>query len=292
MAELWILFAIGFAFLHAIVTILDKILLKNKLIEPMSISTFRLGTNALFALIIVLLLFGFTVPSSDILGNMILLSDIWAGAVLFYFIPLKLGDVSQLIPFREIMTTFLSFVLAIILLSEVVTVLDLLGTLAIIAGGYILLTDGKIIVPKISKALIFIAIDGLLLAVFGVFAKPISLTLHPVLINFYMYGFVFLFLLVVNAGANYKNQIKTFRAVLNDKKALALSLGASLSATVGTLSLFYGLTLGQAAEVLPVTRILPVFAVLIGWIALKEKSGMTRLIGALVTFAGLYLIAI
>ncbi|MBI4010125.1 MAG: DMT family transporter [Candidatus Aenigmarchaeota archaeon] len=292
MTEPWLLFAISFAFFHSVVSILDKILLKNKGIEPLSISTFRLGTNAVFALIIASFLFDFSIPSSGILYNIFLLSIVFSAAVLFYFIPMKLGDVSQLIPFREAITTFLSFVLAVILLSEVVSIFDLFGTLAIIVGSYILLTDGKIIIPKVSNALAFIAIDGILLAVFWVFAKPVSLTLHPSLFNFYMYSFVSVILFMINSGVNYKNQLKTFRTVLNNKRVLSLSLGASLSATIGTLSLFYGLTLGQAAEVLPITKILPVFVVLIGWLVLKEKSGIVRLIGSILAIVGVYLITI
>jgi len=292
MVELWLLAALSYAFFHALVSLQDKITLKHKSIDPICFATFRYGWNAVFSLFIVLLFFGFALPSFITFLNIFLLSIIWAIAGVLYFIPMKTGDISQLIPFREIPPVLLSFILAIVLLSESVSVFDFLGTLTIVVGVYVLLTHGKIIVPKISKALLAIGGCGVLLAVFGVFSKPVSLMIHPSLLNFYLYSLVFLMYIFGNSAMNYKNQLITFKKIFDDKKILSLSLGASLSATIGTLSLFYGLTVGKAAEVLPVTRVLPVFVTLLGWLFLKEKAGLPRLIGAIVMFIGVYLIAI
>ena len=291
MVALWVIFALSFAFFHALVAVFDKIVLKNKSIGPVSFATLRYGLNALFSLVIVSLFFTFSMPSEDILFSILLLSLVYVGAGFFYFIPLKMGDVSQLVPLREAITVLFSFVLATILLLEKISVLDFVGTLVIIFGSYILLTDGKLIAPKLSKPMAFNGILGLLLAIFGVFSKPLTLVIHPAMLNFYLYIIVFLFFLLGNSKMNYRNQMNTFGTIFNNRRLLVLSLGSSLSAAIGTLSLFYGLTLGQAAEVLPVSRVLPVFAVLISWIVLKEKSGMARLMGALVTFVGVYLVA-
>ncbi len=293
MVQLWILLALAYALGHALVSIFDKMLLKNKTIEPMSLSTFRLGTNALMSLIIVLVLFDFVFPSSASFWiNLAFVSFIYALGALMYFIPLKFGDVSQLIPFREAITILLSFFLAILLLSERTTVQDFIGTLVIMVGVYILLTGGKIVFPKFSKSIVFIGISGMLIAAFSVMFKPLVALAHPSLANLYLYVFVFLLLLAFNLLVKPRNQLRTFELILKDKRVLLFSLAASLSATLGTLALFYGLSIGNATEVLPVARALPVFAALIGWVTLKEKAGFTRLIATVIIFGGVYLISI
>jgi len=119
MIKLWFLLAILAAFGHAIVSALDKILMKNKKLKPLSLSTFRLGTNAIILLIISVSLFNFKIPTETSFWIYILsISLVYTGAAVFYFPALKYGDVSKLIPYREMIAILLSFILAVFLLSE------------------------------------------------------------------------------------------------------------------------------------------------------------------------------
>jgi len=165
---------------------------------------------------------------------------------------------------------------------------DILGVILIIIGGYVILTDGKIIIPKKSKGILFMGIDAILLAIYGIIAKSATFTIEPIWITLFMYIFVSLFLALINFGVNFSDQVKTFKNLLVNKKLLLVSFGASLSASLGTLSLITALSIGNATKVLPVSRILPLFIVLIGWFGLKEKHGIPRLIGAICICLGMY----
>ncbi len=138
MIKLWFLLAVLAALGHAVVSSLDKILMKNKKLKPLNLSTFRLGINAVILFLISLLFFNFRIPIDTNFWFYILsIALVYTGAVVFYFSALKYGDVSKLIPYREMFTILLSFIFAIILLSEKVSLFDIIGTICIIVGGWL-----------------------------------------------------------------------------------------------------------------------------------------------------------
>jgi len=289
MIKLWFLLAILAALGHAIVSSLDKILMKNKKLKPLSLSTIRLGTNAIILLIISISFFSFKIPTGTSFWVYILsIAMVYTGAVVFYFSALKYGDVSKLIPYREMITILLSFILALSFLSEKVNIFDFIGVIFIIIGGYVILTDGKIVIPKKTKGILFMSIDAIFLAIYGIIAKSATFTIEPIWITLFMYIFIALFLALINFGVNFSDQVKTFQRLFENKKLLLVSFGASLSAALGTLSLITALSIGDAAKVLPISKILPLFVVLIGWFSLKEKHGIARLIGAIIICLGIY----
>ncbi len=157
-------------------------------------------------------------------------------------------------------------------------------------GGYVILTDGKIIIPKTSKGILFMSIDGILLAIYGIIAKTATSTVEPILISLFMYVFITSFLILINFCVGFTNQVKTIKNLFINKRLLMISLGASLSASLGTLFLITALSIGNAAEVLPLSRILPLFVVLIGWLGLREEHGIVRLIWSIFICLGMYLI--
>jgi uncharacterized membrane protein len=171
---------------------------------------------------------------------------------------------------------------------EEVTMFDILGVILIMIGGYVILTDGKIVIPKKSTGILLMSIDGILLAIYGIIAKSATFSIEPILITLFMYIFITLFLAIVNFSVNFSDQVKTFQNLFKNKKLLLVSFGASLSASLGTLSLIIALSIGNAAKVLPVSRILPLFVVLIGWFGLKEKHGLSRFVGAICICFGMY----
>lgn len=101
MVEVWVAPALGLAFLHALVSVLDKKLLTRYALDSLSITTFRLGLNCIVSLLIVLTISKFLLPPVETLTNIVILSILYAGGVITYFSALKTDDVSQLIPFRE-----------------------------------------------------------------------------------------------------------------------------------------------------------------------------------------------
>ncbi|HLC45829.1 MAG TPA: DMT family transporter [archaeon] len=284
----WLFLALFFAFTHGLASVLDRLAMKREGVNHYALAVVRYALNSFVALLAVLYLEGLAVPSSELLFTAAFLSLFWAGGALFYFKPLKHGDVSQLIPFREVIIALLSFSLAITFLGEPFSFNDVAGVLLVSLGGYALLTNGKLVLPKLSTPLLLIAGNGVLLAVWGVFAKPATLKFSPAMLNlfFYFSGSILLLAYMLARG-----RLSEFKPLLSDNRALRISLLASVSASIGTLSLFYALSAGFAAEVLPVTRSLVVFAAAIGWVFLKEQAGMARLLSALTVFAGVYLLA-
>ena len=149
MEYLWLLLALFYAFTHASVTVIDKKILHHKNIDPLALSAIRCAVNAIISFII--LAFFIKTPLSEITTIIIIISLLKFFAVLTYFYALKMGDVSKLIPYRDAIATILSFSLAFFILGEKITEIDIIGVIAIALGGYIVWTDGKIIIPNIHK---------------------------------------------------------------------------------------------------------------------------------------------
>jgi len=138
--------ALGFALFHAIAPILDKQVLKNNEIDVMVFSTIRYGINAMISFIFVLL--ATREVAYQINFQIITLSVFYFFAGITYFYAIKVGDVSKLIPYSQSINTLLSFFLAVVVLNEAFIMSDFAGAALIAIGGYIVWTDGKIVIPK------------------------------------------------------------------------------------------------------------------------------------------------
>ncbi|MBU4245602.1 MAG: EamA family transporter, partial [Nanoarchaeota archaeon] len=186
----------------------------------------------------------------------------------------------------------LSFFFAVILLSEKFLAIDFLGVVVIVLGGYIVWTDGKIIVPKKSAGMVLIAISAVFLALIGIVAKLGVGSMHPLMLSLYMYVFVAIYFVLFSFATKRKQLIETINAIRSEKKLVRLIFAASIAAPIGVAFQFYALSMQNAAKVLPISGTLPLFAALIGWLALKEKHGVARVIGAILLIMGIYILAI
>ncbi|MFH1105940.1 MAG: EamA family transporter [Candidatus Aenigmatarchaeota archaeon] len=284
--ETWFALAILFAISHSFVSLIDKILLRKK-IDPVGLSSFRILTNAAIMLIVFALFFR---QPLSLNWTVIIISVLFSISALCYFSALKIEDVSKVIPFGESIAILLSFFIPLTLFHEAISAYDYLGVFAIAIGGYIILTDGKISFPRMTRGLALIAINAVTISLVGVIGKIAVATIHPIQLTFLMYAFVSLWLVIVNLVWNRKKQFETIRFLLDNPKSLFLSVSSSILATIGYLGVFFALLVGNASEVLPLSRTLPLFVALLGWILLKERHGIQRVLGALVMVAGMYLI--
>ncbi len=284
--ETWFALAILFAVSHSFVSLIDKILLRKK-IDPIGFSSFRLATNAAIMLIVLMLFFNQPLSMN---WTVIIISVLFSISALCYFSALKTEDVSKVIPFGESIVILLSFFIPLVLLHETVSTYDYLGVFAIAIGGYIILTDGKVLLPRMTRGLALIAVNAVSISLVGVISKIAVATIHPVQLTFLMYASVSLWLAIINLAWNRKKQSETIRFLLDNRKSLLLSLASSLIATIGYLGVFFALSMGNASEVLPLSRTLPLFVALFGWLLLKERHGAQRVLGALIMVAGMYLV--
>ncbi|MFH1106249.1 MAG: EamA family transporter [Candidatus Aenigmatarchaeota archaeon] len=284
--ETWFALAILFAVSHSFVSLIDKVLLKKK-IDPIGLSSFRILTNAAIMLVVFVLFFRQPLSLNWLV---VIISLLFSISALCYFSALKIEDVSKVIPFGESIAILLSFFIPLVLLQETVSKYDYLGVFAIAIGGYIILTDGKISLPRMTRGLALIAINAVTISLVGVIGKIAVATIHPIQLTFLMYAFVSLWLVIVNLTWNRKKQFETIRFLLDNPKSLFLSVSSSILATIGYLGVFFALSIGKASEVLPLSRTLPLFVALLGWLFLKERYGAQRSLGALIMVAGMYLV--
>ena len=137
-----------------------------------------------------------------------------------------------------------------------------------------------------------IAASAVFLALNGIVVKSAVSSINPLLISFLMYVLVSLYFLILSAVSKRKETIETIQALISDKKYIALILAASFFAPLGVAFQFYALSIQTAEKVLPVSGTLSLFAALIGWLALKEKHGVARVIGAVLLIIGIYILSI
>ena len=287
--QTWLIFALTYAFLHALGTVFDKQVLKNHKIDPVVLSTIRFVFDVIFAYLIISAL---AIPIKGFNMSVIAISILYFFAAILFFYALNFGDVSKLIPYRDAIVVLLSFFLAVVFLSENFALRDFLGVIIIVIGGYIVWTDGKIIVPKNSPGLALIAASGVFLALNGVMVKSAVSGISPLALSFYMYALVALYFVLISFAFRRKEMLETINILRREKKIILPIFGASLTATVGIVLQFYALSMQAAAKVLPISGTLPLFAALIGWLALKEKHGVARVIGAVLLIIGIYILSI
>jgi transporter family protein len=201
---------------------------------------------------------------------------------------LKYEDVSKVVPYREGLSTFFSYAFPIIFLSEKITVYHTIGTLTIIFGTYIILSDGKKIIPRLTKGVLIVTISGIAIPVIGILSKVVVENLHPIVLNFFNYSLVALYVSSASIGLKLKELKETTKYLFKNKKLLGVAFASSFFATVGTLLLFFALKMGNASQVLPLSRTLPLFAVMYGSLFLKEKHGIARFSGAILIVAGMF----
>lgn len=140
MNYIWLIFALLSAFFAALVAVFGKIGLQN--IDSNTATAIRAVIMALF-LIGVIIFQGKLKDVSTILNNskallFIVLSGI-AGALswLFYFIAIKNGEVSKVVPIDRLSVVF-AIVLALIFLGEHVSLKTTIGTILITVGAIII----------------------------------------------------------------------------------------------------------------------------------------------------------
>lgn len=287
--QTWLIFALSYAFLHALVAVLDRQTMKSYRIDPLVLSTVRYGINAVLAYALVLA-FAIPVPAIDI--SLVSISALYFLAGITYFYAIKSDEVSKLIPYRDAIIVLLSFFLAVALLSEKFALLDFFAALVIAIGGYVVWTDGKIIVPKISFSLALIAASAVFLSLNGIAVKRAVASANPLAVSFFMYSLVALYFVIIMLASKRKDAIETVRMMISKGKLSLLILSASFAAVMGVALQFYALSMENAAKVLPVSGTLPLFAALIGWLALKEKHGIARVIGAILILIGIYILSV
>ena len=132
------------------------------------------------------------------------------------------------------------------------------------------------------RAVIFMVIGGVSIALMQAAVKLISLELHPYIITLYRAGLVFVVLLPILFWRG--------RAVFNTS-SIRLQVVRGGIGGLGMLCVFTGLSMISLAEVTVLLFTVPIFATLLSIVFLSEKVGVRRWTAIFVGFLGILIIA-
>ncbi len=132
------------------------------------------------------------------------------------------------------------------------------------------------------RAVIFMVIGGVSIALMQATVKLISLELHPFIITLYRAGLVFVVLLPILFWRG--------RAEFNTSSIRLQVLRGGIGG-LGMLCVFSGLSMISLAEVTVLLFTVPIFATLLSIVFLSEKVGVRRWTAIFVGFLGILIIA-
>ena len=132
------------------------------------------------------------------------------------------------------------------------------------------------------RAVIFMVIGGVSIALMQAAVKLISFELHPFIITLYRAGLVFVVLLPILFWRG--------RAVFNTS-SIKLQVVRGGIGGLGMLCVFTGLSMISLAEVTVLLFTVPIFATLLSIVFLSEKVGVRRWTAIFVGFLGILIIA-
>ena len=132
------------------------------------------------------------------------------------------------------------------------------------------------------RAVIFMVIGGVSIALMQAAVKLISFELHPFIITLYRAGLVFVVLLPILFWRG--------RAVFNTS-SIRLQVVRGGVGGLGMLCVFTGLSMISLAEVTVLLFTVPIFATLLSIVFLSEKVGVRRWTAIFVGFLGILIIA-
>lgn len=295
----WLFFAISAYALYSVTNFIYKFLIEKRIKDPIAIVILGGFEYLILGGVIFLAAGARFIP----LNQSLLL--LLAGCLLtFYLIPyfkaLKLEDTSRVVPlfqFYPIITLILSFVF----LHEILTFKALLGFALVIVGGFILGTEkisGKIF--SIRESLFLMLLASFLYSLTNIIFKFVTIENFWINFSYLTFGSALgCFLLLIKT--DYR---KTFSTQLHQ-----LSLNTLISIVVNSiinlfaeLFTFFAISIGSVSLVSAINGIQPFIVLVYGLLLtlffpkiikedIKKETLATKIIAAVVLFAGIYLIS-
>lgn len=185
----WLLITLIAYFLNAIANIIDKTMVKKDVLHPV-VYVFYIAILGL-GLMLVLAPFGFTIPNLEIIGISILAGSSFILALLLMFFALQKDDATRVAPMIGGLAPVFIFILAKILLNEVLKPTQYLAFIFLIIGTFLISMDfrsrgfiswirnklrkifgiRKIVLPKIRKTILWALPAAFLFGVSHVLSK-------------------------------------------------------------------------------------------------------------------------
>lgn len=131
----WIAIVLGGHLLNALAALMDKFLLAKKIPSPF-VYAFFIGLLGIFGL--VLIPFGFTVPSDVEIIRSLIAGATYVIALVFFFAGLKENEASRVVPLTGGFVPAFTFVLAYFFLDERLGAMEIAAFVALVFGGVLI----------------------------------------------------------------------------------------------------------------------------------------------------------
>lgn len=261
----------------------------GKVMPAAGITFFKSALSVLLMLIL-MFVFGFEVPTGRQLLFLALsgIIGISVGDTLFFRSLQHLGVKMQVLYFilGQVLTVFLSY----LFLGEILTLLQYIGALVVIAGVLLVIFDKQDNRPNKFKGIVEGFVAMICYSVSIILVKWVLDDVSAVTATFYRMLFSVVFVLV---GGLFGKQVKVWMAPLKQKGTLALFVTNTVIVTYGgflmsVVALKYIDV--SVASILSTTE--PLFTLLFAFLINKDKPTKKELVGAVVTFVGVLMMVI
>ena len=240
----WITIVLAGHFLNALAFLMDKFLLTKKIPSPF-VYAFFIGALGILGLI--LIPFGFFVPSSMAIALALISGATFIIALVFFFAGLKENEASRVVPLTGGFVPAFTFVLAYLFLAERLGIVEISAFAALVAGGVLITIEKK--GRGSFKGYIYAIIAALIFAISYVIAKYVYDELGFVngFIWSRMGGFLMAlsFLLIPSARKGIFNQPKQ----KNQASTAILFFTGQIAGALGFLLVNYAISLGSVSLV-------------------------------------------
>lgn len=166
----WLIIVLAGHLLNAIAFLMDKFLLAKKIPSPF-VYAFFIGILGILAL--VLLPFGFSVPSTTEIIRALLAGLTFVLALIFFFAGLKENEASRVVPLTGGLVPLFTFILAYFLVGERLAFSEIAAFAFLVAGGVLITLDNK--GRGSAKGYVYAVIAAFVFAVSFVITKQVFL---------------------------------------------------------------------------------------------------------------------
>lgn len=280
---MWILYAFGSAVFAGITAILAKIGIKNT--DSNIATAIRTIVVLMFSWLMVFVVGSYSTIASIGIKTLafLILSGLATGAAwLCYFRALQLGDVNKVTPIDK-SSTVLTMFLAFLLLGETITVIKLIGMIAIGFGTYIMISKkqssqmsytSKTWIIYASLSAVFASLTSILgkLGIQGV-ESNLGTAIRTIVVLIMAWVVVFT-----------TNKQKTIKNI--DKISWLFICMSGITTGASWLCYFRALQLGQASVVVPIDKMSILFTIAFAYFFLKERLNRKSMVGLILIVIG------
>ncbi|MEK4510773.1 EamA family transporter [Paenibacillus sp. FSL K6-2524] len=280
---MWLLFAFGSALFAGITAILAKIGIKNT--DSNVATAIRTVIILIFSWLMVFVVGSFdtiTAVNTKTLIFLVLSGMATGGSWLCYFKALQLGDVNKVTPIDK-SSTVLTMILAFIILGEALTVIKVLGMVAIGVGTYLMITKKEVAKKEVkAKGWMFYAVLSAVFASLTSILGKIGIEgVESNLGTAIRTIVVLLMAWIVVFATKKQGEVKHI-----DKKSWLFICLSGITTGLSWLCYYKALQDREASIVVPIDKLSILVTIIFSYLFLQEKLTKKSFIGLIVIVAG------